>query len=78
MPGTQQDIVPQQVPLHGPGQQPLPCSSDRTDPKAIDFGKASVATAGMVAETTCIAATGAGTARTIGGAEAASVTTAWW
>ena len=31
MPGTQQDIVPQQVPLHGPEQQ-LPSSSDSIGP----------------------------------------------
>ena len=51
MPGTQQDIVPQQAPLHVLGQHPLPCSSDWIDPTAAEPTRITEAAAVVVAKT---------------------------
>ncbi|MCE4226277.1 hypothetical protein HCU64_21225 [Methylobacterium sp. C25] len=73
---TQQDIVPQQVPLHGPGQHPLPCSSDWIDPTTAEAARVSGAEAGMIADGTLVNATGADTEWTTGGTVATSATAA--
>ncbi|CAM3146362.1 hypothetical protein JHFBIEKO_0231 [Methylobacterium mesophilicum] len=78
MPGTQQDIVPQHVPLHGPGQHPLPCSSDWIDPTAAEPARVPGVAAGMIADATFDTATGADTAWTTGGTGARSDTAASW
>lgn len=70
MPGTQQDIVPQHLPLHGPGQHPPSASSDRIEPTMAEPTTVSRPTAGMEADATSVTTTAAVTVRTTGGAGA--------